>query len=65
MQPVEVAVPQDSESVGIIVVGKVGNKERQIVRKFTFRDAHFPIDVIVFLVVIPFESDMVELHKFY
>ena len=67
MQPVEVALPQNTQAVDIVVIGKVGDQQVQMARQFALLDAHLPVAVLVagLIVVLPSQPDMVVLHIFY
>ena len=64
MQPVEVALPQDPQTVGIVIFCEVRDQQIQVVCQLTLLNAHLPVTVIVFIVVFPFQTDAVILHIF-
>ena len=64
METVEVALPEDFQSVGIVIVGEVRDQQVQMSRQVALPDAHLPV-VVILLVAVPFQTDMVVLHIFY
>ena len=61
VQPVKIALPEDVQGVGIFIVGEVCDEQRQEVGHLAFRDAHFPVCIVV---IVPFQLDMIVLHVF-